>query len=265
LTINGEDFHNPFEPPATGLTPEEVEAISSMAASSAIASYSWKDRGRAPAGYVKGIAVAYGSVFRRYHAGDSSAQEMAKANTGNDDKDAISWYNSNFANLGMRNDVAGTDTLRHLFVLLMGLGMRESSGKHCEGRDQSASNTSSDTAEAGLFQQSWNSNTCSPEIPKLMDEYSPGLNSDPPECALHTFEEDVSCSSSSWSNYGSGKGRDFQQLAKSCPQFTCEVAAVGLRNLRQHWGPINRKEAELRREADELFLNVEELIAPTVA
>jgi Putative peptidoglycan binding domain len=144
----------------------------------------------------------------------------------------------------------------------MGLGMRESSGKHCEGRDQSASNTTSDTAEAGLFQQSWNSHTCSTEIDKLFDEYKVGLTSDPPQCALATFKEGVSCSSGSWSNYGSGTGRDFQQLAKSCPQFTCEVAGVGLRNLRQHWGPINRKDAELRPDADALFLGVQEILEP---
>ena len=45
--------------------------------------------------------------------------------------------------------------LRRLFVLLMGLGMRESSGQYCEGRDRSAHNTSADTAEAGLFQVSF--------------------------------------------------------------------------------------------------------------
>jgi N-acetylmuramoyl-L-alanine amidase len=268
VTINGEDFHNPFpvepeQPP--GLSQSEVNAICSVAASSSIANYSWKNRGRAPMGYTKGIAVAYGVVFKKYFARDSSAKEMAKANTGDDAKDAISWYNSNFAALGMRNDVAGVDTLRHLFVLLMGLGMRESSGKHCEGRDQSASNTTSDTAEAGLYQQSWNSNTCSPEIPKLFNEYAIGLTSNPPECALDTFKEGVSCSSSSWSNYGSGKGKDFQQLCKSCPQFCVEAAAVGLRNLRQHWGPINRKEAELRTDADEMFVRVQEILAPSVA
>jgi hypothetical protein len=60
----------------------------------------------------------------------------------------------------MRNDVSGIDTLRHLFVLMIGLGMRESSGRYCEGRDQSASNTSADTAEAGLFQTSWNARAC---------------------------------------------------------------------------------------------------------
>ena len=52
----------------------------------------------------------------------------------------------------MDNDAAGVDTVRHLFVLLIGLGMRESSGKYCEGRDKSASNRSAETAEAGLFQ-----------------------------------------------------------------------------------------------------------------
>lgn len=264
-----EEIYNlpPYVPPEMfpPLTAAQVDAITALAARSSIASYNWKDRGRAPAGYTKGIALAYGLTFLKYLAGDSSAKEMGKANTGNDSKDAISWYNSNFTSLGMRNDVAGTDTLRHLFVLLMGLGMRESSGKHCEGRDQSASNTTSDTCEAGLFQQSWNSNTCSPEIPKLFDEYSPGLTSDPPQCALSTFKEGVSCSSSSWQNYGSGTGKDFQQLAKSCPQFTCEVAAVGLRNLRQHWGPINNKAAELRTEADILFIGVEEILAPSVA
>ena len=36
----------------------------------------------------------------------------------------------------MRNDVSGIDTLRHLFVLMIGLGMRELSGRYCEGRDQ---------------------------------------------------------------------------------------------------------------------------------
>lgn len=36
---------------------------------------------------------------------------------------------------------SGVATLRHVFVLLFGLGMRESSGRYCEGRDRSVSNT----------------------------------------------------------------------------------------------------------------------------
>lgn len=42
--------------------------------------------------------------------------------------------------------MGGTDTLRQLFVLLIGLGMRESSGQYCEGRDRSASNVTAEAA-----------------------------------------------------------------------------------------------------------------------
>jgi len=94
----------------------------------------------------------------------SAALVMAAPNSGNDNTDALSWYNSDFHAIGMSNAVAGLNTLRHLFVLLFGLGMRESSGNCFEGRDISASNTSSETAEAGLFQQSYNSFSASPDL-----------------------------------------------------------------------------------------------------
>ena len=105
----------------------------------------------------------------RYTRGDPIAKEMAKADTHNDSYDALSWYRSNFAAIGLNNDEDGIDTMRHLFVLLMGLGMRESSGQFCCGRDQSASNTASDTCEAGLFQSSWNFSTCCTDIVNLFD------------------------------------------------------------------------------------------------
>lgn len=253
----------PYPPPMfPTLNDEQIEAICELAAKSKLATYNWKDRGKAPAGYIKGMAIAWSTVYRKYLAGDSSVGEMAKANTGNDAKDAISWYNSNFAALGMNNDEAGPDTLRHLFVLLTGLGMRESSGQHCEGRDQSASNTSSDTAEAGLFQESSNSLSASPEMQKLYDEYlaGGGLDGSQPLCALDIFSDDVSCSSSDWGCYGSGKGFNFQTMCKHCPQFCVEVCAVGLRVLKDHWGPIKRKEAEIRTEADDLYRLIQRFI-----
>jgi Putative peptidoglycan binding domain len=253
----------PYPPPMfPTLTDHQIDTICELADKSKIAQYNWRDRGTAPTGYTRGMAIAWSTVYRKWLAGDSSAQEMAKANTNNDAKDAISWYNSNFAALGMNNDTAGADTLRHLFVLLMGLGMRESSGQHCEGRDQSASNTSSDTAEAGLFQQSANSLSASSEMQKLYDEYfaGGGMDGEQPLCALNIFEEDVSCSDSDWGCYGSGKGFNFQTMCKSCPQFAVEVCAVGLRVLKDHWGPIKRKEAELRAEADDLFRLIQRFI-----
>lgn len=247
----------PYPPP---LPPKFSEAIireiTDLAGNHPIAGYAWRDRGQAPAGYTKGIALSFAQACLRYNAGDPVAQEWGKANTGNDAVDALSWYHSNFTSLGMSNASDSIDTMRHLYVLLMGLGMRESSGQHCCGRDQSATNTSSDTAEAGLFQTSWNARSCCTDFINLSDQW----DKDSPQGYMSVFAEGVSCSSSDWACYGSGDGFRYQELCKFSPVFAVETCATGLRNLRQHWGPINRKEAEIRREADDLFKKVQEIV-----
>lgn len=237
-----------------------IVAITDIAMSSEIASYSWRDRGVSPSGYVKGMAMAWSTVYRKFLGGDPSAIEMAKAATGSPDYDALVWYADIFEDFDMPNNKSGTDTLRHLFVLLMGLGMRESSGQHCCGRDMSATNVEADTAEAGLFQTSWNINTCSDQIQHVFDQYE----SRNKLCALSLFSENVSCSESDWSCYGTGDGFYFQELSKFCPQFAVESTAIGLRNRRQHWGPINRQEAEIKREADLMFLTIQDLLTGEV-
>jgi hypothetical protein len=258
------EFGLPIYPPPMfpTLSDEQIEAICTLAAKSKIASYNWKDRGKAPIGYTKGMAVSWSTVYRKFLAGDSSVLEMAKADTYDDDYDALSWLRPEFNAVGMTNEIAGADTLRHVMVLLMGAGMRESSGQHCEGRDQSASNTSADTAEAGGWQQSANSLSCSDEAQKLYDEYfaGGGMDGSQPLCALDIFAEDVSCSSSDWSCYGSGKGLNFQKMAKHCPQFAVEVCGIAMRNLRKHFGPVGRKEIELKTEADELFRLIQRFV-----
>jgi hypothetical protein len=246
----------PLPPPPGALTQIEQNAVKDIANNSDIYDYSWKDRGHAPSGYTEGMALAFATSYRKLKAMDSSAIEMAKANTGNADKDALSWYAGIFNDMGMPNERAGPDTLRHLYVLLLGLGMRESSGRHCEGRDMSATNTSSDTCEAGLFQTSYNAHSCSSEFDKLFNEYQ----SNEGTCYLDTFKQGVSCSSSEWDCYGSGNGYVFQELCKSCPTFAAETCAIVLRNLRQHYGPINRREAEIRTEADTMFHQVQDYL-----
>lgn len=248
-SIVGEEEAEPPPPPTWVVDPNVVD----IATSSDIASYSWKDRGVAPTGYVQGFALAWSTVVKKLSDGDPVALEMAKADTDDDDLDALSWYRSNFQSLGMDNSSDGINTLRHLFVLLMGLGMRESSGKHCEGRDMSADNVSSDTAEAGLYQTSYNAHTCCPEFDVVMNEYGKYKWPD----YLDQFAEGVTCDSASWASYGSGEGYKFQELCKRQPAFAVESCALVLRNRRQHYGPINRKEAELRREADEMLLEVQ--------
>jgi hypothetical protein len=180
---------------------------------------------------------------------------MALAKTNDAENDALAWYDTIFRAAKMKNDVVGPDTLRHLFVLLIGLGMRESSGRYCEGRDRSASNTTADTAEAGLFQTSFNACTASPELPKLFKAYS-----DAPSGFLDTFREGVSCSAADFENFGSGDGEKFQQMSKACPAFASEFAAIGLRTVRTHWGPINHHAAEVRPECDAMLLQIQNLV-----
>ena len=160
---------------------------------------------------------------------------MAKANTGNDAKDAISWFNSNYAAIGMNNDYAGPDTLRHLLVMLMGLGMRELSGQHCEGRDQVASNTSSDTAKPDYFSKVANSLSASHEMQKLYDEYlaGGGLDGSQELCALDIFSEDVSCSVARIGDAtAAARVSTFKPCASTVRNSRSRFARVGLRVLK---------------------------------
>jgi peptidoglycan hydrolase-like protein with peptidoglycan-binding domain len=239
----------------------DLDTITNIAANSSLARMSWRgDRGKAPIGYTKGMAVMFAVVLQKLAQRNPLALEMAKAATGDSHRDALSHYASEFDALGMRNDVSGIDTLRHLFVLMIGLGMRESSGRYCEGRDQSASNTSAETAEAGLFQMSWDSRRGCPQIAQLLDEYqasgAPGYRD--------IFAEGVTPRSRELENFGSGMGETFQQMSKECPAFAVEAAAVGLRNIggvKGHWGPIRTKAAELRLEADDMLQQVQNAVA----
>ena len=246
-------FLTPVVPPAPA---GPLDPILQAAAGSAIAGYAWKDRGVAPIGYIKGMALVYGRVYCKFKAGDACAAEMGKANTGDGSRDALAWFDAEFAAAGMDNSADGVDTLRHLFVLLIGLGMRESSGIYCTGRDQSATNTAAETAEAGLFQTSFNARNASPFMPALFQQYSAN-----PSGFLDIFQDGVNpCGAADLQNFGSGDGADFQRLSKECPAFAAEFAAIGTRNIRRHWGPLNAKTAEIKPECDAMLQQVEQAV-----
>lgn len=250
----------PQRPPEVALPPPippPVEhRIRHIARESAIARYEWEDRGRAPLGYTEGVAMAFAYVILKYGAGDAAAREMAKAATGDSETDALSYYADVFHQLEMPTNVPGLATLRALWTLIMGLGMRESSGQHCCGRDMSADNVSAETCEAGAWQTSYNISAFSDLIDELMAQYSAASA----PCQLAIFAQGVTCSAQDWECYGSGTGYEFQKLEKSCPQFAAEVAGVGLRNGRKHWGPIGRFEVEVRPEAEEMLRQVQALV-----
>jgi hypothetical protein len=221
----------PYEAPEAPLSELEVRRICDLAAKSQVASYVWRNRGAAPIGYTKGVAVSYAAAVRRWQARHPSFLEMAKANTHDPAKDALAYYASTFNQKAMPNEVAGLDTLRHVYVFVMGLGM---------------------------WQTSANAMNCKKTLTNtLFDEYAAGA-----EGYVNVYKEKVSCSSSDWANYGTGKGLAFQNMSKRQPRFAIEMAAIVIRNLRQHYGPINRREVEVRNEADVLFKDVENALAP---
>jgi hypothetical protein len=241
-----------------GLSMIQIKKICKLADDSAIAGYNWRDRGMMQLGYIQGVALCFGQAVLRLRHGDPMVQQMARKNTGNASKDALAWYADKFDDLGMDNSKNGVVTLRHLFALMMGLGPRESSGRYCEGRDMSATNTSADEAEAGMFQTSWNIRNGDDYIEPLLEEFWEN-----PHGFLPEFQVGIKLKSDDLGNFGSGDGAKYQFLSKYAPCFHAFVTALGLRSLRQHWGPLNRNEVELREDADELLKQVQAVVNKT--
>jgi len=234
-----------------------LDAIKTIAGNSACFRYSWNNRGQMPRGYVKGVALVFARAVCEKKRSDVVL--VSRPATTDDARDALSWYRSTFSGLGMSND-GGVETLRHVYALLLGLGMRESSGQHCVGRDASATNTSSDSAEAGAWQTSWDSRSSSAELPPMLAKYRASSEG----CFLETFREGVSCSASNWKNWGTGAdGLDFQRISKACPAFAAEYAAVMLRvrgGKSGHYGPLRTKAAEVRPECDSMLEQVQSYV-----
>jgi hypothetical protein len=246
--------------PPGALTPEQQTVIMRLAIDSEIAEYDWEDRGVGPDGWIMGLALSFGQSYKKLKAGHPAMERVARANT-RDDDDVCQHYREEFDDLGMSNETGGPHVLRHIYAFLIGMAMRESSGEHCCGVDTSASNYDEDTCEAGMFQQSANSLSCDSTLNPLMDEYlagqSPGY--------LDAFSVGVSCSSSSWACHGDSdsRGYAFQELCKNAPAFSAEACAVGLRVLVPHWGPVLRKETELRKDADNMLKAVQAYLDET--
>lgn len=238
-----------------------TQAVIDLADGSACADYYWEDRGDAPPAYTRGMALVFAGAF--CHRDRSDVALVSASATTDTEHDALAWYDQIFSDLGMDNSAAGVDTLRHAYTLLIGLGMRESSGEHCCGRDMSADNVTADTAEAGLFQTSYNSHMFSDELDTLYADWKVSYEFATYKCLLDVFSEDVYCSDADWENYGTGEGVLFQDLEKRCPIFAAEYAAVMLRvsgGSKGHYGPLRTRAAEVRPECDAMFAAVQALI-----
>jgi hypothetical protein len=221
--------------------------IDTLAAKSACAKVTWKDRGKAPIGYTKGMARAFFDMACTKGLVDKEFSSPLGAS----DKDALVYYKI--------NPKTARDRRLATMTLLHGLGLRESTGRHCEGRDTTASNVTASTAEAGAFQTSYNSVTAHPSLKTLFSTYVDGKG----PCFLEVFSEGVKCSPKDAVNYGAGSGKLFQEMAKTCPAFSAYYAGITLRYLRKHYGPINRKEVEYKLECQKMYEEIEALATPT--
>jgi peptidoglycan hydrolase-like protein with peptidoglycan-binding domain len=242
----------------SGLAQAQINSIIEIADASEISSHDWGGRGTAPTGYTAGVALCFALAATWLAENDPVAMTMAQA-ARNNSEDALTWYHQEFAHLGMDNSEDGIDTLRHLFALMLGLALRESSGKYCEGRDLSADNVSADTAEAGMFQTSGISARVSPRIPAAAAEVL-GQSEWLPD---YVPARQPSRLQRSW-QLRLGRRREVSvsfQVRASVPRLCDRHRHALSRWPEGHWGPLRRKEAELRPEADKMLLSVQHHLA----
>src|SRR5439155_2058693 len=122
--------------PETAAESEGIKTLRSIASQSQCAAHKWNGRGTAPKSYIEGVTLVFARAVCQPQRPDVRVVS-APMDTSAGSDDALEIYQTAFQANGMRNDTAGTDTLRHSYTLLIGLGMMESPGKCCEGRDVS--------------------------------------------------------------------------------------------------------------------------------
>jgi len=247
---------------------QSLKDIEQIAGGSDCATNDWKARGLAPESYIKGMAMVFARAICQPDAAGalvvSAAPQSANGKT-----DGLTHYSKIFADNGMDNGKPGNDTLRHAYALLISLGMMESSGKYCEGRDVSQCFAEAGSAEAGLFQTSWGVNTASPELKKLFELYT----SKKRDCMLPVFQGNLTCKivkshnkkcpDSTSDVAGTGVGADWQRLTKVCPAFATEYAAIVLRKSggsKGEFNPIRKQQAEVSQQCDSMLESVQRFV-----
>lgn len=219
-----------------------------ISAHSLCATHKWKGRGEAPAGFIQGMAVSFAQSL-------CQANPLLTAAVGNPKKDSLAHYQERLSSLGFRLDQPGANSIRALFLLGYGEGMRESSGNYCEGWDESAgANRPAEAGEAGLFQTSLDSLEASNKLIALYNDY----RNHPQDCLLAEYKLGASCRPQNV--LGNGAGAEYQTFTRNCPAFSVDSAMILMRILRQHFGPIDRREVELSPACDRMLSEVQTLI-----
>lgn len=237
------------------------DSIQRTAAQSSCARIVWKSRGVAPRAYMRGVALVFARSACNLNREDvrivaARADEGPQAQT----SDGLRWAETEIRGAGLTPAASGVDSLRQSYVLLLGLGMMESSGQHCVGRDKSADFSSAETAEAGLFQTSWGARSkAAPELENLFGAYRRNEHA----CHLDVFSRGVRCGAWDARTWGSGDGAVWQKLSKSCPAFATEYGAVVMRRSgggKGEFGPLRKHKVEIRSECDAMLKQVQAIV-----
>lgn len=236
----------PIVPPKAVASIDDLKAIGGK---NSCLSYKWNERGQMPRAFAQGMTIAYARAICNQDRSDVKIVSVPPS--GDKRNDVLVQYGFKTA--------AGLESLRKTYQLLFGLGMWESSGKHCCGKDASQNFNDADSAEAGAFQASYGARSHSPELQKLYIKYL----TDKTKCYLDVFSDQVSCTSKDAKSWGSGEGTKFQELSKQCPMFSVEYAAVLSRVYGGSLGEFSTyrdKDAEVRPECEDLLKQIEKFV-----
>lgn len=192
----------------------------------------WKDRSKAPIGFVQGMALAY----QQTKCDKDLLGRLTKAPHSKEDA---------YVRYGL------SPTLPNIYALMLGLGMRESSGRIVCGRDASANWTSSETAESGAWQSSLNSKAFSSYLYPFFKNWKK-------QCFQSTFMKGVVTRSGDLKNWGDkADGLEFQKKSKECGPFQLEYTALLLKETYRHHGPLVRKEVQFIDSCRAMFDSID--------
>lgn len=220
--------------------------ITAAASTSSCAQYSWKERGKAPAGFITGVALVYANAYRDLKRSVDPATAIVAGDAKVKTSDALEIYRKAAGPPRLR--------LRATYALAIGEGMMESSGNTTERYDVTAHHQTEESAEAGLFQISHDSIGSSPWLKTIETKFA----AHPDECLFEVFMKGVSDKKATV--LGSGPGAAFQRMMKSCPAFATEYAVIMFRVNRDHFGPIKRREAELIPPCEAMLEHIEQAV-----
>ncbi len=232
--------------------PDQVKAIESMSIEAIVKANGCKDvsfnnRGKPFTGFLVGMGKAY--VQTRCNAELFNALTKAPISP----KDAYVRY-------GLK------PTLPNIYGFLVGLAAQESSFKHCEGRDMSASWVKSNEAESSLFQTSLNSTGAADYYIKgagnMLYNFFKSWNKKGFVEDFSQIPKDVKqCTANDAKTWGDGAdGIKFQKMSKELPAFQVEYTALLLKYTYLHHGPIVRREVKFSTACAQLFEAIDKQI-----